>query len=1650
MSLALEYLLHDMMQQTLYGPADAFRPLVHLARQIPFILFFLTLVLALAHLPQVSAATSSRNGGAGGEYKIELTDCPSYLPKLENSGNTSVFLVRVRVVVREPENLPELRLKAYLKAKNSTTPASQLYSEEHGDFLYPHISWGKMPLVPVSEDQRLYTVTLRLRLYNYSGYHGYLRYASFGVLDVSMKDMGQGKVVKAEQEEIRLFGGRGVGEEEERSVGTRILVIVNGAFLLREPWLNASFSTVSALAFGDPNDTFAFVPLGGVGLDEESMAMAAKLSLPEHVVRDLILPGSEDGSRHLLLSLFNDSVLLFEGGVACEWGGGLEGEGAEILIRCFINDTRSSTSGLIINEVYYNGIEGVGSPPLESYEWIELYHPGDFIAWFEDLTLTCLTDGTVLSFSLPKLVLEPHTHSTIILGSFPEDERVEILWTLSGKGLIFLEDVETGGVPVVAGDVLADTGGEIVLSSGSLVIDTVSYGFFDGNNEPYLESRPHVNKGSSLARVLNQTSALGLSPALPTPNAANHLHPPKNTTITAFSSPDTSMSVLSDAVLWANESIYIEMYSFSNQDIIDLLVAAKKRQVDIRIILEHDHATPWERGYTTTAASLLHEQGIGVRWSPLGADGDYVFQHAKSLIIDNETVVIMSANFGRTGITRTGGLGNREWGVVVGDHEVAYSFLVKFHVDWRGALDYELYAGAGGAGGGGGGGGGGASDGGGGGDGSDDDEGTWSLPRSSRKSVLPLVFSNESFCFERPEFCVLVDDEQWAWAGLEDEAVSGSGNKGQENERHIEDDEITITPIFSPDSLDPLLGLIANARDSIDMEYMFFDSTWNDSVTTNPLIPALKDAGQRGVMVRLLLDSRPHYNQKTIETLAEANISLAYFNNAFFSSLHNKGMIVDSRAVLVSSINAGHTSIMRNSEAGIIITNRRVAGFYETIFDFDWGLSKKIGHLPPDHPTQPPSHPLFTKVYPDPYAHEDMNEFAVLTNPADNVVDISGWYLTELEHIVAFPQGSRIPPQGQVLVCRDPDVLVSENNIYPDFYYGKNLFRPPGYDSIGPSVHGRQMCFSPSLPMPGHSFGFDVFPAASFGELRLNNGEEELFLLTPEFEIADVVCYTNVSSKGYVGAGFDGTYIPAPSEGTLLVRSVEPGEGTHIDTDSSADWLDPRIRKINQSDFSTKNVSFTGDVTAFTFPEAGVDAIIRELVKAEQSVYINAYQFTHHALLPLLINLRKNGVDVRILLEGFPMEQIPNEEKFILHALHDEGAQIAFMINNLSLNIHDRYLFNHAKYIVIDNSTLIVLSENLKPSGLPTYPGKTIGNRGWGAVIHSKEAASYFSEVFFTDLDLRMKDIFPFSPGHHQYGAPPGDFSLEDLVGEEEYARFRERLSLVHLSLGEFRERLFPWERENTCVERNGCRSFAGEFHLQCFLGPDNLALADDPILDLIRSAEKSINIELLSCKPDWTRYGNILPNRYLEELFKKAKEGVLVRVILDTRYNNLSATADNHDCFLYIKERIALENLHPFFKIKLYNGTDFIKVHNKGAVVDGERVLLGSINWTPGGILENREAGIVITNKDVAGFFNSSFNNDWNLSCLPTQEKSAWLGNNPCFLGLLCCVILILIIGYSRRKSLCWRGGGLFPRETQEEHCRVAERRCVLCFGTN
>jgi hypothetical protein len=149
---------------------------------------------------------------------------------------------------------------------------------------------------------------------------------------------------------------------------------------------------------------------------------------------------------------------------------------------------------------------------------------------------------------------------------------------------------------------------------------------------------------------------------------------------------------------------------------------------------------------------------------------------------------------------------------------------------------------------------------------------------------------------------------------------------------------MNVTPIFSPDtSLQGILYCINAAQVTLDIQIPYF-TNWNETGSVEQILDAIVAAKNRGVTIRVISEEDYDY-EEVAHLFNQHNIPIVWQDTRWFTANHNKGIIVDGRIVLISSINYSDNSIENNREAGVIIENADVAQWYQEVFDFDWSIA---------------------------------------------------------------------------------------------------------------------------------------------------------------------------------------------------------------------------------------------------------------------------------------------------------------------------------------------------------------------------------------------------------------------------------------------------------------------------------------------------------------------------------------------------------------------------------------------------------------------------------------------------------------------------------------------------------------------------------------
>jgi len=373
--------------------------------------------------------------------------------------------------------------------------------------------------------------------------------------------------------------------------------------------------------------------------------------------------------------------------------------------------------------------------------------------------------------------------------------------------------------------------------------------------------------------------------------------------------PENGSSLLRDIVEGSREEVLINVYEITSDWIVDMLIGARSRGVDVKLLLEGGPVGGISLKEKECVRDLVEggvEVGLMYNDPQAGVRDRYRFDHAKYIVADRKRVLVSSENFKDTSFP--GGpsgysSGTRGWVVSIDSEDSASFmrdvFLEDFNgVDIADAADWIEEVGF--------------------------DQGIITLPRRDPEplaggGVPPLHY-----------------DIEGAWF------------------------------LFSPDHIplpgNELLERIRSAQHEVLVELLDLDLDWEVSGVSgpapmNPYVEALFDAAARGVEVRVLLDGSdfdgdgtPENHaatsdladliaQKGLEGRIEVRLhpSPRYIYGGEIGLVHNKGVLIDRRTAWVSSFNWGPTSGTENRELGVLLDSRGITGMYRNAFMEDWG-----------------------------------------------------------------------------------------------------------------------------------------------------------------------------------------------------------------------------------------------------------------------------------------------------------------------------------------------------------------------------------------------------------------------------------------------------------------------------------------------------------------------------------------------------------------------------------------------------------------------------------------------------------------------------------------------------------------------------------------
>jgi cardiolipin synthase A/B len=136
--------------------------------------------------------------------------------------------------------------------------------------------------------------------------------------------------------------------------------------------------------------------------------------------------------------------------------------------------------------------------------------------------------------------------------------------------------------------------------------------------------------------------------------------------------PDDSPAAILAAIEGARHSLRIKMFVFSDPTLIDAVLAARRRGVDVRVMLNPARRNGEDDNLDSRR--VLGEGGIEV------VDGNPAFAltHEKSMVVDDATAFVKSLNWASENLT-----GTRDYAIITSHRREVEEIVACFEADWK-------------------------------------------------------------------------------------------------------------------------------------------------------------------------------------------------------------------------------------------------------------------------------------------------------------------------------------------------------------------------------------------------------------------------------------------------------------------------------------------------------------------------------------------------------------------------------------------------------------------------------------------------------------------------------------------------------------------------------------------------------------------------------------------------------------------------------------------------------------------------------------------------------------------------------------------------------------------------------------------------------
>ncbi|WP_027582945.1 phospholipase D-like domain-containing protein [Bradyrhizobium sp. Ai1a-2] len=470
--------------------------------------------------------------------------------------------------------------------------------------------------------------------------------------------------------------------------------------------------------------------------------------------------------------------------------------------------------------------------------------------------------------------------------------------------------------------------------------------------------------------------------------------------------------------------------------------------------------------------------------------------------------------------------------------------------------------------------------------------------------------------------------------------------------------------------------------------------------------------------------------------------------------------------------------------------------------------------------------------------------------------------------------------------------------------------------------------------------------------LVISNGE---FTETPCVNVV-----THPDKIGAVRARVPAAYLGHPVD--VRTAGVVDMLGTDLVGEAAVTSIAYNDDDRTGANFSFGQVNEEMELTCCVGPERSWSVLSDYIVNAKGRMVSSMYEFHAEHIADAIEKRLEDGVEMDLVIDNATRVTRAgvkdgdfNRKTVFRKWARDFSFDRIYAPEGANGLIADSY---HIKVTVDDDDRLWLSSGNWKNSSQPDIAVDDLdnlqairakkGNREWHVVIKNKTLANRYRNHILADLEFAkenggseeavVEDVFIDVPT-----------AIEESVALELEARAATRIF------------------DPITIKRR--------VKVKPLLTPDKRGkVYTDAVLDLIESADDQLLFQIPYINSfKSSAAGNL--EKLVKALIRKSKEIDDVRVILRSDHGSWIPCAED------LKKRGL--NLNKCLR-------HLPSTHTKGMIVDGQRCLVGSHNWSGNGVTLNRDASLLFDDTDVAQYYGDVFELDWERASRPLIPESA------------------------------------------------------------